>query len=279
MLDGRWQRFLRCSATVGLYDPPVRELMGYTWSPRQERLHRRFGRLVHWTTRCCRNGADASRGSAGAFGSSDRVEYPSDAPLVETPARNLPPVEHRGDGRSTTARLWLSPYGVPGPHRAVEIPHLRTVLRVREPARLHRRISAEDPALDRPPGSAGARIQHEHAVRRRGSLALACGDRRQTSQRDDRRYGDGSYHPLTSARSPRAAPRPASRGGVARAVGGRAGRTRFDHCDSGQPWRPWRSRRRYDSRHAMASVAAMLLLVVTVFALLMRAASEQSRPV
>jgi uncharacterized protein (DUF2236 family) len=27
--------------TVGLYDPPVRELMGYSWSPRNEWLHRR----------------------------------------------------------------------------------------------------------------------------------------------------------------------------------------------------------------------------------------------
>ncbi len=33
--------------TVGLYDPAVRELMGYTWSARDERLHRLFGRLVN----------------------------------------------------------------------------------------------------------------------------------------------------------------------------------------------------------------------------------------
>jgi uncharacterized protein (DUF2236 family) len=32
--------------TVGLYDPPVRELMGYRWSRRDEWLHRRFGDLV-----------------------------------------------------------------------------------------------------------------------------------------------------------------------------------------------------------------------------------------
>jgi ER-bound oxygenase mpaB/B'/Rubber oxygenase, catalytic domain len=32
--------------TVGLYDPPVRELMGYRWSRRDEWLHRRFGNIV-----------------------------------------------------------------------------------------------------------------------------------------------------------------------------------------------------------------------------------------
>ena len=32
--------------TVGLYDPPVRELMGYRWSRRDEWLHRRFGDIV-----------------------------------------------------------------------------------------------------------------------------------------------------------------------------------------------------------------------------------------
>src|ERR1700739_2035941 len=29
--------------TVGLYDPPVRELMGYRWSARDEWMHGRFG--------------------------------------------------------------------------------------------------------------------------------------------------------------------------------------------------------------------------------------------
>ena len=31
---------------VGLYDPPVRELLGYNWSDRDEWLHRRFGDAV-----------------------------------------------------------------------------------------------------------------------------------------------------------------------------------------------------------------------------------------
>jgi uncharacterized protein (DUF2236 family) len=91
------QRFFNF-ATVGLFDPAVRELLGYTWSPRQERLHRLFGKAVYWTTRALpkrmlmhprkRSAVDRATG-----------RLPSDSPLVETPARNLPPVEYRGDGK------------------------------------------------------------------------------------------------------------------------------------------------------------------------------------
>ena len=38
--------------TVGLYDPPVRELMGYRWSRRDEWLHRRFGDVVRLVFAC-----------------------------------------------------------------------------------------------------------------------------------------------------------------------------------------------------------------------------------
>jgi uncharacterized protein (DUF2236 family) len=91
------QRFFNF-ATVGLFDPAVRELMGYTWSPRKERLHRLFGKAVYWTTRPLpkrmlmhplkRSAIDRATG-----------RLPADSPLVETPARNLPPVEYRGDGK------------------------------------------------------------------------------------------------------------------------------------------------------------------------------------
>ena len=65
--------------------------MGYTWSPREERLHRRSAAsctviisclpkrmLMHPRTR--------SRGTGPR-------PVTADAPLVETPARNLPPVD------------------------------------------------------------------------------------------------------------------------------------------------------------------------------------------
>ena len=81
---------------VGLYDPPVRELLGYTWSDRDEWLHRRFGDVVRlvfnalpWRLRKhprARTGWDRATG-----------RIPSDAPLVHTPARNLPPLDKRGD--------------------------------------------------------------------------------------------------------------------------------------------------------------------------------------
>jgi uncharacterized protein (DUF2236 family) len=91
------ERFL-LFVTVGLYDPPIRELMGYTWSPRQEWLHRRLGTLVHLATKLTPNRMMMHPRKRSAF---DRKtgRIPSDAPLVETPARNLPPVEYRGDGR------------------------------------------------------------------------------------------------------------------------------------------------------------------------------------
>jgi uncharacterized protein (DUF2236 family) len=90
------ERFL-LFVTVGLYDPPVRELLGYTWSPRQEWLHRRFGNLVHLVTKLTPNRMMMHPRKRSAF---DRAtgRLPSDAPLVETPARNLPPVGHRDNG-------------------------------------------------------------------------------------------------------------------------------------------------------------------------------------
>jgi uncharacterized protein (DUF2236 family) len=80
--------------TVGLFDPAVRDLMGYTWSSRQERLHRLFGTVVYRATKLLpkRMMMHPRKRSAWdrAFG-----RLPADAPLVETPARNLPPVEYR----------------------------------------------------------------------------------------------------------------------------------------------------------------------------------------
>ncbi|PEG35913.1 hypothetical protein CQY20_20495 [Mycolicibacterium agri] len=90
------QRFF-VFVTVGLYDPPVRELMGYTWSARQERLHHLFGRLVNLTFKLLpKRRRMHPRARSGWDRATGRI--PADAPLVHTPARNLPPVEYRGDG-------------------------------------------------------------------------------------------------------------------------------------------------------------------------------------
>ncbi len=83
--------------TVALYDPPVRELMGYTWSPRKEWLHQRFCDVVtFFVTKVLPDRwlwhppASVRRWTARSAG------CPPDSPLVETPARNLPPQEYRG---------------------------------------------------------------------------------------------------------------------------------------------------------------------------------------
>jgi uncharacterized protein (DUF2236 family) len=83
--------------TVGLYHPAVRERLGYTWSERDERRHRLLGKVIgkvfalvpprHRMHPRARSGWDRATG-----------RLPADAPLVHTPARNLPPVGHRDNG-------------------------------------------------------------------------------------------------------------------------------------------------------------------------------------
>jgi len=89
------QRFLTFM-TVALYDPPVRELMGYTWSPRQERAH---GYLCKAITLVSKYGPKRALMHPRKRSALDRASgrLPVDAPLVQTPARNLPPVEYRND--------------------------------------------------------------------------------------------------------------------------------------------------------------------------------------
>lgn len=87
------QRFFNFT-TVGLFDPSVRELMGYSWSPRQARLHRLFGNVVYRTTQLLPKRMLMHPRKRSAW---DRAQgrLPADSPLVETPARNLPPLEYR----------------------------------------------------------------------------------------------------------------------------------------------------------------------------------------
>jgi uncharacterized protein (DUF2236 family) len=83
--------------TVGLYDPAVRTLMGYSWSARDERWHRRFGNFVGLVFSLLPKRARMHPRGRTAW---DRAtgRLPADSPLVHTPARNLPPVEHRDNG-------------------------------------------------------------------------------------------------------------------------------------------------------------------------------------
>ncbi|ASR36475.1 hypothetical protein BAY61_17320 [Prauserella marina] len=80
--------------TVGMYDPVVRQRLGYSWSARDERLHRLFGRAVNAAFRLVpferRYHPRARAGWRRARGAD-----PADTPLVHTPARNLPPEGER----------------------------------------------------------------------------------------------------------------------------------------------------------------------------------------
>ncbi|MCA1006375.1 oxygenase MpaB family protein [Rhodococcus hoagii] len=82
--------------TVGMYDQPVRDLLGYRWTSVDAWVHRRVGRLVNAVFTLV---PERRRKHPRARGGLDRVSgrSPVDAPLVHTPARNLPPLAHRND--------------------------------------------------------------------------------------------------------------------------------------------------------------------------------------
>ncbi|GAB3686350.1 oxygenase MpaB family protein [Saccharopolyspora tripterygii] len=82
--------------TTGCYDPPVREKLGLRWTRRDELLLKIVGRvfgaawsLVPFRFRYHPRARAAWKRAQGRL--------PADAPLVETPPRNYPPLEKRGD--------------------------------------------------------------------------------------------------------------------------------------------------------------------------------------
>jgi uncharacterized protein (DUF2236 family) len=80
---------------VGLYDQPVRDRLGYTWSARDAWLHRRLCAMVRITFSLLpKRARKHPRARAGLDRASGRV--PVDAPLPQTPAHNLPPLDRRG---------------------------------------------------------------------------------------------------------------------------------------------------------------------------------------
>ncbi|WP_028937836.1 oxygenase MpaB family protein [Pseudonocardia spinosispora] len=80
--------------TVGMYDDPVRRLLGYSWTERDELAMRAIRlvvrnawRLVPFERRFHPRARAAWQRASG--------KLPADAPLPETPARNLPPLAYR----------------------------------------------------------------------------------------------------------------------------------------------------------------------------------------
>jgi uncharacterized protein (DUF2236 family) len=84
--------------TVGMYDESVRRLLGYRWTGTDERLMR----LVHAAVRTGWKLVPFERRfhpRARAAWQRARGALPADAPLVQTPARNLPPERYRDSPR------------------------------------------------------------------------------------------------------------------------------------------------------------------------------------
>ncbi|MBB4683346.1 oxygenase MpaB family protein [Amycolatopsis jiangsuensis] len=81
--------------TVGLYDPEVRELLGYRWSARDERVHRRAGKLIDAVFGLVPHDRRYHPRARAGWRRARGVRA-TDAPLVETPRRNLPPLAERG---------------------------------------------------------------------------------------------------------------------------------------------------------------------------------------
>ncbi|HKS49056.1 MAG TPA: oxygenase MpaB family protein [Amycolatopsis sp.] len=80
--------------TVGLYHPAVRRLLGFRWSARDERLHRFLGRTINAIFRLVPHDRRYHPRARAAWRRA-RGEIAEDTPLVETPARNLPPPGER----------------------------------------------------------------------------------------------------------------------------------------------------------------------------------------
>ncbi|OZC52892.1 hypothetical protein CH289_11455 [Rhodococcus sp. RS1C4] len=84
--------------TVGMYDEPVRRLLGYTWNDRDEKLFELVGRGVNAAFSLVpRRRRMHPRARAGWDRATGRIA--PDSPLVQTPARNLPPAGAAGDPR------------------------------------------------------------------------------------------------------------------------------------------------------------------------------------
>lgn len=80
--------------TVGMYDQPVRDLLGYSWTERDAKWHRRVGDLIDGAFRLV---PKRYRKHPRARDAIDRLagRVAADAPLMHTPERNLPPPSAR----------------------------------------------------------------------------------------------------------------------------------------------------------------------------------------
>lgn len=80
--------------TTGLYDEPVREMMELSWTDADQRRFRLFGKAVNTAMNLLPKRYRLHPRPRDAY---DRVSgrVPADAPLLETPTRNLPSAAER----------------------------------------------------------------------------------------------------------------------------------------------------------------------------------------
>lgn len=99
--DALWHPVARVIArnfvwlTIGLYDREVRDLLGFTWTTRDARRHRRAGRAINALFKLVPHDR-RYHPRARAGWRRVRGEVAANAPVVETPSRNLPPPSERG---------------------------------------------------------------------------------------------------------------------------------------------------------------------------------------
>jgi uncharacterized protein (DUF2236 family) len=90
--------------TVGMYDQPIRDLLGYSWSARDARRHRRVGGMINQVFKLV-PGNRRYHPRARAGWQRARGETAEGAPLVETPPRNLPPLGERDNPMHYSPRV------------------------------------------------------------------------------------------------------------------------------------------------------------------------------
>lgn len=103
--------------TIGLYPPVVRERLGFTWNPRDERLLRLLGRVIHLAWQLVPPSLRQHPRARAGWRRARGLE-PADAPLVHTPDRNLPPPSERDDPRHYQGERLIPPAATPAARTA-----------------------------------------------------------------------------------------------------------------------------------------------------------------
>ena len=88
--------------TVGLYDPVIRQRLGFTWTYRDELLLRLFGRVLNAVFTLVPHDWRFHPRARAAW---RRVVGKPGGTPVETPARNLPPLDERDDPKHYSPRV------------------------------------------------------------------------------------------------------------------------------------------------------------------------------